>query len=255
MNAQKRDGQQRRAWLKAYHYIDAFAGPGIAVYRNDPEIVTYLEGSPLRILAIQPEFDHVWLIDRNTARLARLRANITERGIPNNRFSMARGDANSQIRTIIAGLASNERALVFLDPYGLQVEWSTVESLAASNKVDILINYSLMGITRNLRRIGGPTQEFRRLLSRVMKRVSWIDQIYTEQGTLLGDPVLVRGTLEAAVVAQHYQEDLKEIFATVSAPAIMTNSRGSPIYALVFASQNKTAASRIMNSVVAKRLL
>jgi hypothetical protein len=30
-----------------------------------------------------------------------------------------------------------ERAVVYLDPYGMQVEWSTIEALAATKAIDL----------------------------------------------------------------------------------------------------------------------
>jgi hypothetical protein len=86
-----------------------------------------------------------------------------------------------------------------------------------------------------------------------MKSTSWVEELYSLQGSLMDpDPVAIRGRLAPEVVAQHYQSDLKTIFGSVSRPAIMNNSRESPIYALVFASQNTRAARRIMDGVIRK---
>jgi three-Cys-motif partner protein len=250
MNAQKTRGM---GWLHAYYYIDAFAGPGLALSKSDSEVSDFLKGSPIRVLEIEPKFDHMWLIDRNSARASRLGRLILDHGAEQSRFTIHGGeDANAYIPRLVRGLRANDRALVFLDPYGLQVEWATVAELASSRRVDVLINFSLMGVIRNLRRTGGPDHRVRRLLERVMKSTDWIDALYTQQGSFWDDPVRVRGQLTASAVAEHYESDLKEIFASVSPPAVMTNSRGSPIYALVFASQNQGAAPSIMNDVVRK---
>jgi three-Cys-motif partner protein len=244
---------QKRGWLSAYYYIDAFAGPGIALHKGDVEVAQYLAGSPVRVLEVEPPFDHLYLIDRKEVRAATLRRIFIERHADTNRYSILVGDANETIRARVRALSRNERALVFLDPYGLQVEWDTVELLAQSHKVDVLINFSLMGVIRNLRRTGGPTAQFRHLLERVMHSTGWVDELYTVQGSLLENPVAVRGNLAPRRGAQHYKSDLERIFATVSEPAIMTNSRGGPIYALVFASQNTRAARRIMDAIVRGR--
>ena len=252
MNAQKTDRNVRgTAWLRAYYYVDAFAGPGIALNKNDAEVAEYIEGSPSRILSIDPKFDHMWLIDRNSSRARRLGRTLEAAGAQTARFTVQGGvDANAYIRTLVDRLASDERALVFLDPYGLQVEWGTITLLAATRKVDILINFSLMGVLRNLRRVGGPSLGVRNLLSRVMKSTAWIEELYVPQARLWDDPVAVRGQLAASVVAERYEADLREVFAAVSPPAVMTNSKGGPIYALVFASQNTRAAPSIWNSVL-----
>jgi three-Cys-motif partner protein len=254
MNAQKTPHNVRGvAWLHAYHYIDAFAGPGIALNKGDEEVRNYILGSPSRILRVEPRFDHMWLIDRNRARAQRLGVTLQAEGADPSRFTIQGGvDANTHISSLVNQFPSNVRALVFLDPYGLQVEWATVASLAASRKVDVLINFSLMGVIRNLRRVGGPDPRVRRLLDRVMQSTDWIDELYVQQGRLWDEPVAVRGQLAASAVAERYEADLKAVFSSVSEPAIMTNSRGSPIYALVFASQNQGAAPSIMRDMIRK---
>src|SRR3972149_3240999 len=58
MNAQKRSRPGRRAWVPGFYYVDTFAGPGIAESKADPEVIEYLEGSPLRAVDCSPPFDH-----------------------------------------------------------------------------------------------------------------------------------------------------------------------------------------------------
>jgi three-Cys-motif partner protein len=38
--------------------------------------------------------------------------------------------------------------LAFLDPYGLELQWETVEHLAQMNKMDLIINFSTSGLNR-----------------------------------------------------------------------------------------------------------
>jgi three-Cys-motif partner protein len=175
MNAQKTTANVRGvAWLHAYYYIDAFAGPGVALSKSDSEVSNFLKGSSMRVLEIEPKFDHMWLIDRNPARASRLGRLILDQGAERSRFTIMGGqDANTYIPQLVHGFRMDDRALVFLDPYGLQVEWATVAELASSRQVDVLINFSLMGVIRNLRRTGGPDHRVRRLMERVMKSTDW----------------------------------------------------------------------------------
>ena len=45
--------------------------------------------------------------------------------------------------------------LAFLDPEGLEVEWKTVEKLAGLYRMDLIINFSTNGITRNAGQLVG----------------------------------------------------------------------------------------------------
>jgi len=249
MNAQKRSRPGKRAWLTGFYYIDAFAGPGIAESK-DPEVIEYLEGSPLRAVACSPAFDHLWFIDRNSRRLSALGQLLDEHG-GLARSTLRRGDSNRLLTEVISSLSGTERAIVFLDPYGLQVEWDTVRALASSRKADVFINFSLMGVFRNLRLTGGPSPAIRERLATVMFSTDWIDRLYVQQSGFWSEPVLHRRQVTASEVCRHYRDDLTRIFPHVSNAAIMTNSRGGPIYALVLASHMERAAG-IMNDIIGK---
>ena len=84
------------------------------------------------------------------------------------RSSFHVGDSNPIIQALARELSSRERALVVLDPYGLQVRWETVAALGSSGKADVFINFSQMGVIRTLRRTGGPAPGFRSMSDGVM---------------------------------------------------------------------------------------
>ena len=245
---------ERRKWLSAFYYVDAFAGPGIVTMRasdaSDPEAEEYLQGSPLRALECEPRFDHLWFIDKRESRRANLDALIASRG-ETARADVQVGDCNSLLQEIVNGIDKRtQRALVFLDPYGLQLDWSTVARLADSGCVDVFINFSVMGIIRNLPRDGRPAEEVHQTLGRVMKSVDWMDEIYSDQGMLFDSSFAShRRPIDARKLAALYANDLQEVFGHVSDPVIMTNSKGGPLYALVLASHKSLAKDR-MNQII-----
>ncbi len=80
---------------------------------------------------------------------------------------------------------------------------------------------------------------------------SWVDELYVEQGSLIGSPVKYRTQLGPQKVAQRYSHDLSTVFDYISNTAIMRNSTGGAIYALMLASHNNRAAA-IMNDIIRK---
>lgn len=65
---------QKGRWLRAYYYIDAFAGSVRPRAKEDEK--RYINGSPLRALQIEPKFDAYWFVDvspRRVERVQRLR--------------------------------------------------------------------------------------------------------------------------------------------------------------------------------------
>ncbi len=62
-------------------------------------------------------------------------------------------DCNQVVDSIIDQLKPNEHRslnLAFLDPEGLEVQWSTVAKLASIRRMDLIINYPQGGLHRNM---------------------------------------------------------------------------------------------------------
>lgn len=249
MNNQKTSNNPTgKPWLRAYYYIDAFAGSVRPRAKEDEE--RYIEGSPLRALQTEPHFDGYWFIDVSPRRIERVERLCEE--FPDCVIEIRQGNCNEVLcNDIVPRIprASMQRAFVFLDPYGLQVDWETVRELANTRTCDIFVNFSVMGVTRLLPRDQSPDPEVVEQLSKVMGSTEWIDQIYqtpTEyQLDLFGnqEPSPSRETIRAEWLASLYTEQLRSLFAYVSKPVLMRNSTNSVLYALCLASHNQTAIS------------
>lgn len=232
--------KQKQRWLRGYHYIDAFAGSGKPRARDEER---YIAGSPLRALQCEPPFDSYWFIEISPWRVERL-TKLQEQ-FPDRRVEIRQGDCNAVLRQeIIAHItyASQQRGLVFLDPYGLQVEWETVKVLARAKTFDVFVNFPLMAVTRLLKRDEPPTGQALTLLNKVIGSDSWIQEIYypERQLRLFGERLVVRDVMRAEWLARVYADQVHNLFPFVSKPVIMTNSKNAPLYALFLASHNQT---------------
>lgn len=240
--------KQKQKWLQGYHYIDAFAGSGQPKARDEER---YIEGSPLRALRCVPPFDSYWFIELSPWRVGRLQELCKQ--FPERRVEIKQGDCNEILRKeIIARFtyASRQRGLVFLDPYGLQVEWATVQALARARVFDVFVNFPLMAVTRSLKRDEPPTGEVLTRLNKVMGSDSWIREIYhpEPQLRLFGEQLVVRDVMRAEWLARVYADQVNNLFPFVSKPVIMTNSKNAPLYALFLASHNQTGV-KITNDI------
>lgn len=246
--------EQKKSWLRAYYYIDAFAGSVRPRAKEDEQ--RYIDGSPLRALQTEPRFDGYWFVDvssRRVDRVQRLREDF-----PDCAIDVRQGNCNEVLCNEIApqlSYSSKKRAFVFLDPYGLQVDWGTVRELANTGTCDIFVNFSVMGVTRLLPRDQNPNPGIIEQLSKVMGSTNWIDQIYQEppgvQLDLFGNPTgptFSRDTIQAEWLASLYTEQLGSLFPHVSRPVLMRNSTNSVLYALCLASHNQTAI-KITNEI------
>jgi three-Cys-motif partner protein len=163
--------KNQRRWLRGTIFVDAFAGPGLARVRTkgkeaerphlfgrefkpDTAEIEFLKGSPRVALDIANPFSTYIFIDRDPSRIAELTALKAEYS-KTHMISIREGDANTVLRERISSNIDwkHHRAVVFLDPFGMQVPWSTTELLARTKAVEVIINFPLgMAIQRLLTR-------------------------------------------------------------------------------------------------------
>ncbi|WP_020558847.1 three-Cys-motif partner protein TcmP [Thiofilum flexile] len=145
-------------------YIDAFAGTGereqiiqeAAPLFNEEKEVDILDGSARIALATQPAFASYHFIEKKKKHYERLQEIVQSEEYKHlkDRIKLYHADANNQLSSIIhtylMGRASYlTRAVLFLDPYGLGVEWSTLQQINATEKTDLWFLFSLSGLYRN----------------------------------------------------------------------------------------------------------
>lgn len=255
--------KQVEKWLQGgFHYIDAFAGSGYAKSKTDEKyLIDLIEGSPLRALNIEPSFSRYHFIEISSERIGLLEH--LKRDFPGKSIEIYEGDANSVIRVKIVpwlqSIGKPVRAFIFLDPYGLQVEWETIEflgSLKRTVQVDIFINFPLMGIQRAaLPKKRRPDESQVALLQKVIggeKVEQVVDEVYAEKLTLFPEVKAIEKLKRGAQwFADLYRDRLTSVFPCVSNAVIMRNSKNAPLYALMLASHEKVAI-KIMNDIFKK---
>lgn len=245
--------KQKQTWLRDYYYIDAFSG-SVRPRAKDEE--RYINGSPIRALQTEPKFDGYWFVDVNPQRVERVEK--LREDFPNQIIQTYQGNCNDILcNEIIPKIpySSKKRAFVFLDPYGLQVDWKTVRELADTKTCDIFVNFSIMAVTRLLPRDQNPDPEFVKQIDQVMGNTEWITQIYRESPATqlslfsnLAEPTLSREKIDPDWLARLYTEQLSSLFPHVSSPVLMRNSTNSVLYALCLASHNPNAI-KITNDI------
>ncbi len=137
-------------------YVDAFAGTGYRELRQKPddgsifdqewmslegeESTGFLDGSAKRALRVSPPFDQYVFIER-TARKAIELARLTEEFKDlADRISVHCADANTTIRQLCSRWdKAGSRGVFFLDPFGMQAEWDTIQAVAKTGCIDTWI--------------------------------------------------------------------------------------------------------------------
>jgi three-Cys-motif partner protein len=234
-------------------YIDAFAGSGYRDAKRDvPDLMEnepqeLLEGSARRALRVQPSFDGYIFIERHAGRRAQLEQLKTEFPNQANSIQVRGGDANVQLQDICRVSWAKRRAVLFLDPYGMQVDWSTIEAVARTAAIDMWLLFPLgIGVNRLLKRDADIPAAWRDRLTALLGTADWFDEFYgTETTTDLFGERHTRTVKKASTetIGKYFVDRLKTVFPAVAdRPRILSNSRGSPLYLLCFAAGNRKGA-------------
>lgn len=128
------------------HYVDAFAGTGFCKIQTPSGRIT-IPGSASIATECTPPFDSITFIEgkkRKCEALTRL-----AEGKPSLSIKVLNGDANYFVPQRINELnAWNDRNIVFLDPFGMGVNWETLEAISVSKNTDVWYLFSLSGLYR-----------------------------------------------------------------------------------------------------------
>jgi three-Cys-motif partner protein len=262
--------QRLREYLIAYHnalknqpfmlyYIDAFAGTGYNTPKAAPDYQSplfddlaakdtrqFLDGSARIALQIPRPFDQYVFVEQHRdrfAELAKLKADFPALA---SRITPVNEEANNYLVSLCKSrdwLRENCRAVVFLDPFGMQVSWATIRAIAETKAVDLWLLFPLgIGVNRMLPKHGQISPGWRKRLDSMFGEPDWYSAFYKTQET----PSLFGGMDETAVkradysaISNYFVKRLKTIFPHVAEnPLPLLNSSNCPLYLLCFAAGN-----------------
>jgi len=246
---------KEREWCRGYGYIDAFAGPGEFVAKQDRDRI--IPGSPINALNIEHKFNEYHFIDINQSKLDHLQDLIAGRPEAKT-VHLHLGDANEILKQMVLPnyqYESFKRALCILDPYGLDIEWATIESIGKTRTMDVFLNFPLMDINRNaaLKMLEASNPEEGIRLTKIWGDESWKHLAYVEQSDLFSSSVLIKKDEGNEILKRGFRERLKQVagFSFVPEPILMKNTKGGHLYFLFFAS-HQPVAQNIAEAILRK---
>jgi len=239
-----------------FAYIDAFAGTGYRELKEtssatslwlpelaDPEPQQFLQGSARIALECNPPFQKYIFIEKNAGKIAELQANLY-RDFPEKKkqIILIQGDANTVIQELCEKNWRHHRAVLFLDPFGMQADWPTNEAIARTKAIDLWILFPLgVAVNRMLTKDGRINETWKLRLDRIFGAQDWFDEFYktSPQPSLFGETVQTEKAADFAVIKAYYVRRLKTVFSHVAEnPLSLYNSKNSPLYVLFFAAGN-----------------
>lgn len=244
-------------------YFDGFAGSGSRgdikpeestlltelfdkTYLKQEELDVYKSAAE-RVLNIkQRGFDYYYFIDKDeksSQNLKELLGPFNE----NKKLEFRNSDANEQIEKLADALHkdSSYASLVLLDPFGMQVNWDSIETLKET-RTDLWILIPTGVIVNRLLDRKGELTHIDKLTSFFGKDEEFLRNYFyskRQEITLFGEEEIIEKVKKPIErITELYIEQLKTIYKFVtSKPLVLYNSRDTPIFHFACASNNETA--------------
>ena len=246
-----------------FAYIDAFAGTGYREMESDegtdelmfpdlasPEVASFHDGSARNALEVELGFMKYIFIEKDIDRYAELeelkQEYLLKPEFSEDMIECRHEDANEYLEDLCEKNWKTNRALVFLDPYGMQVEWTTIESVARTQAIDLWILFPLGTVNRLLKNDGEIRPVLQARLDMFFGEHGWYDAFYqsAKQLSLFDeeDRWQKAGNIFVAI-EQYFINRLQSVFNGVATnPLILRNSKNVPLYLLCFAAGNQKGA-------------
>lgn len=243
-------------------YIDAFAGTGRCDITVDGA-KTSVDGSAKRALSANPPFDKYYFIELKAKKLAALKALVAE--YPEKSIEVVRDDANVALKALCRKYPwRNERAVLFLDPFGMHVEWSTLETIAKTKAIDVWYLFPYSGLYRQAaKNADAMDSDKEESITRLLGTEEWRKVFYApkRQSSLFGGDDGDEREADHHEMLKYVSQRLKLLFPAVAEPRILyqagdsKNPSGAPLFALYFAASNPSPAAYGLAMKIAKDIL
>lgn len=259
-------------------YFDGFAGSGTrtAEERKEDEKkalelfgdenietreLSVYQGAAERVIRLEEQmrgFDFYYFIDKEEENCTRLELKLSQ--YPTKGVRQFRpGDANTQARMLADALKRDSRlkALCFLDPFGMSIDWDTIEALSGKS-IDLWILIPSGVIVNRLIKKDGELmypdklEHFFGISEKDIK--NWF-YTHKEETDMFGETIewYEKKDNPIQLISELYCERLGELFPFVTPePLVMKNNHNVPIFHFVCASFNQTAV-KIAQQIIDKR--
>jgi three-Cys-motif partner protein len=254
-------------------YFDGFAGSGdlkksgnnqeetdptsslLDLEVEEAEVQVY-KGAAESVLSLPKKFDYYYFVDKNKESLKRLEQKLEPFNV-DNRLIFRDSDANEQIKKLAAALKKDKklRALVLLDPFGMQINWESIE-LLKDTKSDVWILVPSGVIVNRLLDKKGELIYSDKLCSFFGMAEDEIRKEFYDKKvstTLFGEETRTEKISDPIrKIADLYIKRLLGVWEKVTPePLVMRNTKNVPIFHFVFASNNQ-AGLKIAKNIIGK---
>lgn len=254
-------------------YFDGFAGSGerlkkknkrqvafgFSLAENSLEDIDLYKGSVTKILGLKEiTFDYYYFIDTNPSSIEKIKSlKETVTHIDPERIIVRQADCNEQMLKLAEALNTKRfAALLFVDPFGMQINWESIASLKDTRSDIWILIPSGVAVNRLLPKTGKVKNKAK------LEKFFGLDYddlhgfFYADKSndTLFGKVSRIEKLANPIErVAELYKNQLKTVWKNVtSKPLILRNSKNVAIFHLHFASNNNNAM-KIASQIIEKK--
>jgi three-Cys-motif partner protein len=256
-------------------YFDGFAGSGsrndddsqpvsellLDLFKDeciDEEELNTYKGAAERVLGIkQSGFDQYVFVDKYKTSSQQLEERLMPFAKEKN-LVFKTSDANEQVITLAKAMhkSNSFASLVLLDPFGMQVDWTSIEQLKGT-RTDLWILIPTGVIVNRLLDRKCELTHIDKLTSFFGKDEAFLKNYFYKirtVDTLFGETEIIEKVKKPIEkIAELYIEQLKTIFDYVTEkPLVLYNTRNTPIFHFACASNNQTAI-KIASQIIKKK--
>jgi three-Cys-motif partner protein len=248
-------------------FLDAFAGTGDLAARSrspglfdiDMDEQQLIEGSARRALHIDPGFDRYVFVERMKGKAAELSGLKQEFESLASRISVVHGDANDAVLKFCATTDWRKtRAVMFLDPFGNQVSFETLRSVAGC-PIDLWYLFPAgIGVNRQIGNDGAIVASAEPSLDRLFGTDGWHERFVRVQSLpdLFGESDVSIKQSSADAATRFMIERMKTIFGGhVTDTWLPLGRGGAHWYSLIFACGNPNQRAWEIANRIAKAIL
>ena len=240
-------------------YIDPFCGSGswsnednLVAELLDQEDIVFNPGSPLTVLQFEENLDEFYFNDSNPEFIIDLRSSLQQ--FKSKKIFLNCEEANSFIVQIVKNVKKFKvHGVMFLDPFGLQIDWETLKIISKTEAMDIVMLFPSSSLCRMLPNADLPSEAWQSKLDRFLGTQDWKDFYHTEQiQDLFGSIERTERRAGMTEIMNFVTNRLRELFFVVDRTLDLKNSRGSSLFHLIFLCANRSESAQKLVNKLAK---
>jgi three-Cys-motif partner protein len=245
-------------------YIDAFAGAGYRELRAkedsgttallfpelvEPESQKFMDGSARIALKVDPPFKRFVFIEKDSeqySKLAQIKSEFPEKA---ENILLIEQDANDFLLDYCSRTNwQSSRAVLFMDPFGMQVKWQTVEAIAKTKAIDFWYLFPLEAFNRMMKKDGNLDPTWEQKLDDVLGDKNWREAFFRSNQTpdFFTEQLGLSRTADWKGMIDYFKGRLSTVFTGVAEnPLTLYNSKNVPLFLLCFACGGSEKGSKL----------